>query len=59
MLGIRPAILLSLEEAKSSLVALTWFRISSLVYFVWSSLYNILYKDYAIVTHFSFLTHTP
>ena len=34
-------------------------RISSLVYSVWSFLYNILYKDRVTVTYLSFLTHTP
>jgi hypothetical protein len=53
---IRLEILLRLKEVKNSLV-LIWSRISSLVYSVWSSLYSISYKDYAIVTRL--LTHTP
>src|SRR6266568_2508781 len=57
--GIRLVILLSLEEAKSLLVSLTWSRISSLVYSIWSSLYNILYRDCAIITRLSFLTYIP
>jgi len=51
--------LLSLGEAERLLVALTWFRIFSLVYSVWSSFYIMLYKDRAIVTYLSFLTYTP
>ena len=58
-LGIRLAIILSLEEVKSSLVSWNWSRISSLVYSVWSSLYIILYKDRIIVTRLSLLTYTP
>ena len=58
-LGIRPAILLSLEEAKSLPVVLIWSRISSLVHSVWFSSRSVLYRDRAIVTRLSFLTHTP
>jgi hypothetical protein len=56
---IRLKILLSLEEAKSSLVVLIWSRICSLVHSVWSSLHSVLYRDRAIVTRLSFSTHTP
>src|SRR6266576_6311572 len=58
-LGIRPAIILSLEEAKSSLVVLYSSRISSLVHSIRSSLYIILYKDRIIVTYLFLLTYTP
>jgi len=57
-LGIRPAIILSLEEVKSSLVVLYLSRISSLVHSVRSSLYIVLYKDRVIVTRLFLLTHT-
>ena len=59
MLGIRLAILLSLEEVRSLLVSLAWSRIYSLVHSIRSSLYNMLYRDRVIVTYFSFLTYTP
>src|SRR6266700_4542762 len=59
MLGIRPAILLSLGEVKSLFLALAWSRISSLVHSIWSSLYIILYNNRATVTYLSLLTHTP
>ena len=49
-------ILLSLQEAKNPLV-LIWFRTSSLIHSIWSSLCNILYKNCIIVT--CLLTHTP
>jgi len=58
-LGIRPAIILSLEEVKSSLVFWNWSRISSLVYSVWSFLYIVLYKDCVTVTCLFLLTYTP
>jgi len=58
-LGIRLAMPLSLGEAERLFVALTWSRIFSLVYSVWSSSYIMLYKDRVIVTCLSFLTHTP
>ena len=58
-LGIRLAIILSLEEVKSSLVSWNWSRISSLVYSVQSFLYIILYKDYIIVTRLFLLTYIP
>jgi len=58
-LGIRPAIILSLEEVKSFLVSWNWSRISSLVYSIWSFLCIMLYKDYAIVTRLFLLTYTP
>jgi len=57
--GIRPAIILSLEEAKSSLVVLYLSRISFLVHSVWSSLYIVLYKDRVTVTYLFLLTHIP
>jgi len=58
-LGIRPAMPLSLGEAKRLFIALTWSRIFSLVYSVWSSSCIVLYKDRVIVTRLSFLTHIP
>jgi len=58
-LGIRPAIILSLEEVKSSLVSWNWSRISSLVHSVWSFLCIVLYKDCVTVTYLFLLTHTP
>ena len=58
-LSIRPVILLSLGEAERLFMALTQFRIFSLVYSIWSSSYIMLYKDRATVTCLSFLTHTP
>ena len=58
-LGIRLAIILSLEEAKSSFTSQYQSRISSLVYSVWSFSYIILYKDYITVTRLFLLTHTP
>ena len=58
-LGIRPAIILSLEEVKSSLVSQNWFRISSLVYSIQSFSYIMLYKDCVIVTCLFLLTYTP
>ena len=58
-LGIRLVIILSLEEVKSSLVSQNWSRISSLVYFIQSFSYIILYKDCIIVTRLFLLTYTP
>ena len=58
-LGIRLVIILSLEEVKSFLVFQNWSRISSLVYFIWSFLYIMLYKDYIIVTYLFLLTYIP
>ena len=58
-LGIRLAILLSLEEVNSSFTSQYQSRISSLVYSVWSFLYIILYKDYIIVTYLFLLTYIP
>ena len=59
MSGIRLVILLSLGETKNLLMALTWSKISSIVYSVWSFLHSILYKDYTIIAHLSILTYTP
>ena len=58
-LGIRPAIIFSLEEVKSSLVSWNQSRISSLVHFIQSFLCIVLYKDYTIVTRLFLLTYTP
>jgi hypothetical protein len=58
-LGIRLVMLLSLGEVERLFVALTWSRIFSLVYSVWSSSCIVLYKDRIIVTCLSFLTYIP
>ena len=57
-LGIRLKILLSLKQVKSPLV-LIQSKIYSLVYFIWLSLYRVLYRDHTIVTYLSFLIYTP
>ena len=58
-LGIMPVIILSLKQAKSSLVVLYSSKSFSLVYSVWSSLYIILYRDCVTVTYLFLLTHIP
>ena len=56
--AIRPAILLSLKELKSPL-SLIYSQISSLLYSIKSSSYNISQKDYIIMIYLSLIVYTP